>query len=304
MTFFIVFFQMLSLLVMIGVGFLATKTGMVDDNTNKHLSTLIVNIFNPLLIFSSAANSIGQVPLQTLLLVGMIAAGMFAFFIVVGMILTPFFDKDQMQRKVYQLMFVFSNLGFIGIPVVSSILGAQYVVYVTEFILVYTVLFYTYGIAIMEGRFSASSLRSMFNSGTVFGVAALIVILFEINLPDFLKSAATYLGNATTPLSLICVGYTLANADIRRIICNGKLYVFSAIKLLILPLLLLPLVRLATHDAGVISVCMIMFGMPVGNMPLMIGTEKGIDCTNCSAAIILTTVLCVLTIPVLLTVAG
>ncbi len=304
MTFFIVFFQMLSLLIMIGVGFLATKTGMVDDNTNKQISTLIVNIFNPLLIFSSAANSIGQVPLHTLLLVSLIAAGMFAFFIVVGMILTPFFDKDLMQRKVYQLMFVFSNLGFIGIPVVSSILGAQYVVYVTEFILIYTVLFYTYGIALMDGKFSVSSLKSMLNSGTVFGVAALIVILFEIPLPDFVKSAASYLGNATTPLSLICVGYTLANADIRKILCNGKLYLFSAVKLLVLPLLLLPLVRLVTQDAGIIAVCMIMFGMPVGNMPLMIGTKKGIDCTNCSAAIIMTTVLCVLTIPILLTVAG
>ncbi len=304
MTFFIVFFQMLSLLIMIGVGFLATKTGMVDDNTNGHISKLIVNIFNPLLVFSSAANSIGMVPFHTLLLVGLIAAGMFAFFIVVGMILAPFFDKDQLQRKVYQLMFIFSNLGFIGIPVVSSILGAQYVVYVTEFILIYTVIFYTYGVALMDGKFSVSSLKSMFNSGTVFGVAALIVILFEIPLPDFLKSAATYLGNATTPLSLLCVGYSLANANLRKIFCNGRLYLFSALKLLVLPLLLLPLVRLATHDAGVIATCMIMFGMPVGNMPLMIGTEKGIDCTNCSAAIILTTVLCVLTIPVLLTVAG
>ena len=57
MTFFIVFFQMLSLLIMIGVGFLATKTGMVDDNTNKQISTLIVNIFNPLLIFSSLSKT-------------------------------------------------------------------------------------------------------------------------------------------------------------------------------------------------------------------------------------------------------
>lgn len=304
MSFLIVFFQMLSLLIMIGVGFLATKTGMVDDNTNGHISKLIINIFNPLLVFSSAANSIGMVSLHTLLLVGLIAAGMFAFFIVVGMILAPFFDRDQMQRKVYQLMFIFSNLGFIGIPVVSSILGAQYVVYVTEFILIYTVIFYTYGVALMDGKFSASSLKSMLNSGTVFGVAALVVILFEIPLPDFIKSAATYLGNATTPLSLLCVGYSLANADLKKIFCNGKLYLFSALKLLILPLLLLPLLRLATRDAGVISTCMIMFGMPVGNMPLMIGTEKGIDCMNCSAAIILTTVLCVLTIPVLLTVAG
>lgn len=300
MTFFVVFFQMLSLLIMIGVGFLATKTGMIDSHTNSHISRLIVNIFNPLLVFASAANSIGLIPMQKLLLVGLIAVGMFAIFIIAGMILAPLFEHDSMQRRIYQLMFVFSNLGFIGIPVVSSILGSQYVVYVTEFMLVYTVIFYTYGVALMDGKFSLSSLKSMLNSGTLFSMAALLVILFEIPLPDFIKSAAGYLGNATTPLALISVGFSLANSDIRKILTNGKLYLFSAIKLLLLPLLLLPLLRLVTDDPSLIAVCMVIFGMPVGNMPLMLGTQKGIDCTNCSAAIILTTVLCVLTIPVLM----
>ena len=75
---------------------------------------------------------------------------------------------------------------------------------------------------------------------------------------------------------------------------------FSAVKLLALPLVMLPALRLVTEDAALISVCMIMFGMPIGNMPLMLGNQKGIDGRTCSAAIILTTVLCVLTIPVLL----
>ncbi len=304
MTLFTVFFQMLSLLIMIGAGFLAARTGMMDDHTNSHISRLIVNIFNPLLVFASAANSIGLIPMQKLVLVGLIAVGMFAVFIIVGMILAPLFERDSMQSRIYQLMFVFSNLGFIGIPVVSSILGSQYVVYVTEFMLVYTVIFYTYGVALMDGKFSPSSLKSMLNPGTFFSVAALLIILFEIRLPDFIRSAATYLGNATTPLALISVGFSLANSDIRRILTNGKLYIFSAVKLLILPLLLLPLVRLVTDDASLTAVCMVIFGMPVGNMPLMLGTQKGIDCTNCSAAIILTTVLCVLTIPILMAIVG
>ena len=61
-----------------------------------------------------------------------------------------------------------------------------------------------------------------------------------------------------------------------------------------------PVLRAVTEDPAVISVCMIMFGMPIGNMPLILGTQKGIDGTTCSAAIILTTLLCVFTIPILL----
>ena len=144
-------FQMLALLIMIGTGYLIAKKGMMDAHTNGQLSGMIVNVFNPLLFFASAANSVGQVSLDTMLRIGGIAVGMFAFFIVVGMVLTPFFDKDPDQRKMFQLMFVFSNLGFIGIPVVSSILGSEYVVYVTVFLVVYNVLFYTYGVSVMDG---------------------------------------------------------------------------------------------------------------------------------------------------------
>lgn len=295
---------MLALLIMIGAGYFMAKKGMMDSHTNTQMSKMIVNVFNPMLILSSAANSAGLVPLRTIGLVGIIALGMFAVFITAGMVLSPFFDKVPEQRKIFQEMFVFSNLGFIGIPVVSSILGEEYVVYVTEFLLIYTIVFYTYGVALMDGKFSLSSLKSMCNPGTISGLTALLIIVCGIQLPDFIKTAITYLGNVTSPMALVAVGFTLAHSDLKKIFCQPRLYVFSAIKLLVLPFCLLPLLKLITGDSALISVCMVMFGMPIGNMPLILGTQKGIDGSTCSAAIILTTILCVFTIPVLLAVAG
>ncbi len=304
MAIFTVFFQMLALLLMIGTGYLVTKTGMMDEHTNRQMSKMIVNVFNPLLVFSGAANAVGTVPLDTMGTVGLIAAGMFLFFILAGMVLSPLFDKDSRQRKIFQLMFVFSNLGFIGIPVVTSILGAEYVVYVTEFMLVYTIVFYTYGIALMEGKFSLSSLKGMINTGTVCSLAALAVIIFGIQIPDFIKTAITYMGNVASPMALVAVGFTLARSDWRKIFGQGRLYVFAVIKLLALPLLMLQVLRLVTDDRALLPVCMIMFGMPIGNMPLILGNQKGIDGSTCSAAIILTTVLCVFTVPILLMAVG
>lgn len=304
MSIFTVFFQMLALLIMIGTGYFVTKTGMMDEHTNNQMSKMIVNVFNPLLVFSSAANSVGLISLDTVWIVGLIAVGMFLFFIIVGMILSPLFEKDKEQQKIFQMMFVFSNLGFIGIPVVTSILGAEYVVYVTEFMLVYTIVFYTYGVTLMEGKFSLSSLKAMINPGTVSGLAAMLIIIFEIPIPDFIKTATTYLGNVTSPMALVAVGFTLAHSEFKNIFGQVRLYIFSAVKLLALPLLMLPLLKTVTNDATLVLVCMIIFGMPIGNMPLILGTQKGIDGTTCSAAIILTTVLCVFTVPVLITVAG
>ena len=280
MTFFTVFFQMLALLIMIGAGYLAAKTDMLDEHTNNQMSGMIVNVFNPLLVLASSANAVGQIPLDTMAVVGLIAAGMFVFFIIAGMLLSPFFEKDREQRKIYQLMFVFSNVGFIGIPVISSIFGAEYVVYVTEFMLVYTFVFYTYGIALMEGRFSPASLKSMINPGTIFGLAAMAVIVFEIQLPDFIITAVTYLGNVTSPVALMAVGFALANSDLKKVFGQPGLYIFSVVKLLILPLLMLPLLKLAANDETLLPVCMVMFGMPIGNMPLILGNQKGMDVTS------------------------
>lgn len=300
MTIFTVFFHMLAFLLMIGAGYFITRRGMLDEHANSQISGLLVHVFNPLLIVSSAADSVGLISSGDLRTVGLIASGMFAVFIPVGMMLSPLFDKDRDQRKIFQLMFVFSNLGFIGIPVVSSIVGAEYVVYVTEFILIYTILLYTYGVGLLNRKFSLSALKEMVNPGTVLSLAALVIIIWEIQVPDFLKTAASYMGNATSPLALIAIGFQLAKADLKKIFGQLRLYVFAVVKLLVLPLLLLPLLKLMTSDVHLISVCMVMFGMPVGNIPLMLGMQKGIDVSTGSAAIILTTVLCVFTIPVLM----
>ncbi len=300
MTFLTVFFQMSALFIMIGAGYLITKKGMMDEHTNNQMSDLIVQIFNPLLVLSSAANSVGQVSPDTVILAGCIAIGMFLVFIVAGMIISPFFEKDRMQRKMMQLMFVFSNVGFIGIPVISSIFGTEYVIYVSEFMLVYTLVFYTYGIALMDGKLTAASCRAMINPGTLSGIAALGIILFDIRLPEFIKTAITYLGNITSPMALLAVGFALAGSKIRKIFGQPRLYVFSMIKLLLLPLLLLPVIRLVIKDPQLRAVCLVMFGMPVGNMPLILGNQRGLDVTVCSAAIILSTILCVLTVPLLM----
>lgn len=291
---------MLALLIMIGAGYFMARTGMMDGHTNNQMSDMIVKVFNPLLICASAANAVGQISLEAMRLVGCIAVGMFFIFIIAGMILSPFFEKDRQQRKIFQLMFVFSNVGFIGIPVVSSIFGSEYVVYVTEFMLVYTLVFYTYGIALMDGKFSATSVKSMINPGTVFGLLAMGLIIFGIQLPGFIKTAMAYLGNVTTPMALIAVGFTLANSDKKKIFGQPRLYVFSVAKLLVLPLLMLPLLRMVVKDGALLPVCMVMFGMPVGNMPLILGSQRGMDVTACSAAIILSTVLCVVTVPILM----
>ncbi|MCD8379769.1 MAG: AEC family transporter [Lachnospiraceae bacterium] len=300
MTFSTVFYQMLALLILIGAGYIAAKTGMMDEHTSSKMSAMILNIFNPMLAISSASGAVGQIPLSQMGQVALIAVAMFLLFIVIGMILSPFFSKDTFQKKIFELMFVFSNLGFMGIPVVSSVLGSEYVVYVTEFMMVYNIFFYTYGITMMDGKFSAASLKKLLTPSNLLVFSSIFILVFSIQLPDFVNTAVTYLGNVTSPMAMMTIGYALSKASLKDIFTDGKLYLFTFIKLLVIPLALLPVLKLLPIPSDLIPLCMIMFGMPVGNMPLILGNERGIDGTTCSAGIIMTTLFCLVTIPLLM----
>lgn len=302
MTLFTVFFQMLSLLIMIGLGMIATRVGILDEHTNSHISKLILQVLNPMLVLSSAASNIGQIPLSLMGRVALVGVCMFAVLIFLAHALAPLFEKEDIQRRMFRMMFIFANYGFIGIPVVTNVLGAQYVIYVTEFIVIYNLVFFTYGIVQMDGSFSPSSLKAMINPSNICSVLAILVAVFSIRLPNFMLTTLSSMGNATSPLAMLCVGYAIANASLRDLFSSKKIYIFTALKLLVIPLAALPLLRLVITDPMLMAVCMIIFGMPVGNMPLILGTQKGLDCTECSAAIILTTLLCVFTIPILVAV--
>lgn len=300
MTLITVFFQMLALLIMIGSGILLTKQNILDDVTTSKLSKMILVLFNPMLALANALKAAGQIPLSRLGLVALISVGMHVVFLIVGALLAPFFDKDPFQRRMYQLMMGFPNVGFIGIPVVSTVVSPEYVVYVTEFMIIYNVVFYTYGIAMMDGSFSLASLKAMFTPANGLIFLSLVIVVANISLPEFVTTAITYLGNVASPLSLVTVGFTVAKADLKRIFANKHLYLLSAVKLLVLPLVLLPVLQMLPLEQELIATCLILFGMPVGNMALILGTERGVDCTNCSAGIIMTTLLCVFTVPILM----
>lgn len=298
-TFFTVLSPMVSLFLLILAGVATTKLGYLDDYAVNKISALLVHIINPFLLLVSAFNATG-VTHSSMLLVLAIAFSVFLLFGVAGALTAPIFDKDASQQGMYKLMFMFSNLGFIGIPVVGTVLGPDYLVYVAEFNLMYSLFFYTYGIALLDGGFSRSSLKKIINAGTVSAVLAFFIVWFDLSIPDFLLTTFTYLGNCNTPLALLLVGAALSKTHLRDIFSSRRLYLFSAVKLLVLPLLSIPLLRLLNLDNGLIATCVLMIGMPVGNMPLILGTERGIDCTTCSSGIIMSTLLCVMTIPILM----
>ncbi len=299
MTIGTVFFQMLSLAILILVGVVISRIKMVDSHGMGQISRLINYVFNPMMMVSSAISSVGSIDKQVMLLLFGLAAALYLALILIGHFAAPLFDKRPGQKEMYQLMFIFSNVGFMGIPVIRGVFGAENVVYVLAFVFVFNIVFYTYGVALLDGGLSGESLKKMLNPGTVSSVATLLIVLLEPQVPEFLSNVVDYLGSAASPLAMIAVGVTLANADLKAVFLNPKTYLFTLVKMVAIPLIAIPLLKLLPFSDTVIGVCLVEIAMPVANLPLILGTEKGIDCTSCSASIIMTTLASVLTVPLL-----
>ena len=297
----IVLRQMIVILIMILTGFFCQKRGYIQDSHSKSMSFLVANVFNPALVLSSVLSS-EKVTDFTMVNRSFLAAVSLAAMMVASAYLLTWRKKEDRRKTVMlRLLYIFNNMGFIGIPVVRSVLGEKYVVYVAVFMLVYAVLGYTLGISMMDGvsRISLDNLKKIVNTGTVSAVLALFLFYTGIRLPQLITLPVTYLGGAATPMCMIVTGMLLARREnLLQLFRDAELVRIAGIKML-LPLVIAFVLHFLPIPGEIRQLTFILSAMPVGNLQLMQLNERGWDTTLLSDSIIVTTILSVVSIPVL-----
>lgn len=312
MDLFLVTRQMLVLFGMMLIGFLIFRLKWLEQATVSRLSGLVVNIFNPFLtissVFGKSYASTGNLFWENLLLVGIFYGILFAAGILLVVIIRP----EKADSPIYRLMTLLPNCGFMGIPVVSALLGKQYIIYVAIYMLAYNVMIYTYGIYLVKKTrlkdarsniVSKSSflqkLRPIFlNSGVLASVVALVLFFGGFSVPHDVESFCTYMGNPCIPLSMILIGCSLAAVNIPAMLKNIRLYGFLFLKLLVVPISCTLLIRHLPFDPAILKLFILMLSMPAGSMVVLVTEEYG-GRTECAASgVALSTLASIATIPV------
>lgn len=305
---FIVFNQMLVLFILMLTGYLCFKKQYITQSAIQSLASLVVNVFNPLLIISGVLETPKELARYDLLVIFCIACAMYFFLIIITPLLNRILRVPTSQRGLYSLITVFSNVGFIGLPLVVSIYGKQAILYVAVFILIFNILFYTYGVFIIgkaKGYQRVSlleNLKRLINPGVLACVLAILLFIFKPPLPNFIRSSISVLGSTAIPLSMMLVGVALGQKQFKTLFTDLRLYAFAVVRLIIIPIMFIAVLVRFPISPLVFGVSMIMLAVPVGNMPTLLATEYGIDATVCSDGLIITTILSILTIPLVATV--
>lgn len=295
--------QMIVLFILMGVGYLCYRKEIITDEVSKKLSAIVVNIANPALVLSACMGE-NKIQGRELLMIAGIVIAVYTALLLLALVIPRILLVDRESRGTYQAMTVFSNIGFMGFPVVAALYGNEALLYASLFSIPYNVLIYTYGVAAMakvedkEKLKGFLSLQKIFNVGVIACIITIVVYLLRIPVPQFISATTTNLSNLTAPLSMMVIGASLATIDLKKLFTDGKLILFSAIKLLLVPVAGVLIIRQFVDNDMICGVCMVMLATPVGSMTAMLAQQYDGDYEMASKGVALTTILSVITIPV------
>lgn len=286
------------ILVAIGIGL--EKKNVVDRLTSRQLSTIVVDVCNPALILASILGGDITATHKDLLTAAALGIGFYALLVLLGFVMPYILKSAPDKRRFYNLMTVYTNTGFLGIPVARAILPANSIIYVIVINVFYSLLFYTHGLAVLgTGSGEAPKrnvLRNILNPGIIMAVFALVVFWFDLPLPPILSNTVQYIGNATVFLSMALLGVNIARSNVFSHIKDARIWAYIALRLVLLPIIIALILHSFSFDpAATLGMCL-MAAVPVGNLPMIQAEKIGEDTTLLSSAIAVTTAVSMITI--------
>lgn len=297
MSFLDTFFEMLVILIGIAAGYLARRLGYLGGETDQKLSKIILNITMPCLIIASVTTGEALPEASKILSTLKVAAVFYGVEMLVAVIVPRILGGTEQQKGVWRYILVFPNVAFIGYPVTVAVFGPEALFYAVILVLPFNLLAYSIGPLMLAGR-AKFRWQQLASPCIIAAVLALAVALCRISLPALVGECAAFVGDLTTPLSLLVVGSLLAGLSVRQVFASPRLWVLTALRLLILPALLWVILGWMQVEPLVAGIAVVLMAMPAAVNGAMLCMEYHGD-TECMAqGTFLTTLVSILTIPV------
>lgn len=230
--------QAMIMLLLNVVGMIAFRTKIVDKVGGRQFSNFVLEIVTPVLV----VNAYAEVTYESRLVVNLL----WTFLLAVLSFVVSIFAAQLLIRKksgreteIERFSAVYSNCGFMGIPLASALLDNEGVFYATAFLTVFFGFAWTHGIMQLTGQHDRRALLKKLCSPTMIGIViGLILFFFQIRLPEILQTTFDYVAGLNTPMAMVASGISVAQANLLQAIRNPRVYYVSAVKLLFIPLVL------------------------------------------------------------------
>lgn len=289
--------------IILALGFFLGKVKLISPKTNKDLVNLLLTVFMPASLFMAFPSTYNE-ETSELFKAGLIAGVvvMFALIIVAKIIFNQKWYKGKIGYE-SQFALVFNNATFLGYPIISSTFGEQGVIPYCGFIIAFNIALFSYGVYLFKHKIDVKLILGVLTNPNIIAVVlGVVVFLTGFKLPGFVTDAVRFTGNATTALSVICVGYMLSNANLLKLIRKGKLIFTAAFQLVLGPLTAFGLTTLLGFPQEVVAVCTLIQALPTATSLGLFAAKYGGDQTEASELVTVSTIISIFLMPLMVSI--
>lgn len=294
----IVFKEIISLFLIILVGIYGKKRNIINEEVNVGLRKILLEITLPLLVINSF-----NFEFESGMEINIILAFIYSIvFMIIGAVISYIFliPIKHESKKILHFANVFSNCGFIGFPVVNLLFGAEGMVYASIFNMIFSVAVWTYGVMIFSNKISKDNIKNVFlNSSIVAVYIGILIMIFNIKLPDFIIESMRIVGNMTTPISMIIIGVILADVSAKNMLKDVTIYYGSFIKLILIPLTLYGVKLIFNYNSTIIDTIIVLQAMPAAAMTSIFAANFNKEKEYSAVIVFISTLLSIITIPII-----
>jgi hypothetical protein len=303
--------KVIALFLLIVIGYLAKTFKAVDSGIKSHISHLVLNITLPLYIFTAMQFEFSKDVLKE---AGQLVVISFAFYLVVTLVsylYTYIFRYKDMKRDVYQYVLIFSNVGYMGYPIMYELAGEKGMFYAAIYNLSFNVLTWTLGVFIMSRHKNnetaidfKTKIRHVINPSLIAVILGFSFFMLSIKVPPLFLETLKSVGQVTTPLSMMFIGIILAELHIKDILGDWSMYLIAAMRLLVIPLLTFMVLKTLGFEGLVLSIPVVLSAMPAAANTAIVAERYENNYQLASQMIFITTLGVILTLPIILKIIG
>jgi len=317
----ILFNQIIIIFIIIFIGAICYKIKLIDDETNKRLSDILLYLVTPAVIFVSYQRDFSKDLMEGLLLSLLFAtvvhaAGIFISYVLIrkkkrahetvdGKRIRTYVENENCE--VERIGAAYANVGYMGIPLVSGIYGSEGVFYVTAYITLFNLLIWTHGVMLMSGnknmKFKETA-KLLLSPSIISIVLGLICFVFQIKVPKIMYDALNHVASMNTPLAMLIAGVTIGKTNILKIFTRDlRRYYVLFIKLILIPLIIMAMViKLPVNDMVKI-IAVIMAASPCGTTIILFSIKYGKNSVYAAEIFTMAKLFCAATIPLIVRIA-
>lgn len=283
------------------MGYVLVKTRLLKSEDSKSLSIVALYLVMPCVIIESFQLKYSD-NIRNGLLLALVAA---VIIHIILLFLIQFFGKTFHLDPVEKASIMYSNAGNLIIPIVTSVLGKEWVIYTSAFLSVQLILLWTHARMMLCGERKMDLKKIIFNINTISIIIGILLFASGIKLPGIISGAVGSVSAMIGPICMIVTGMLIGNMDFHKLAAYKRIYLITFLKMILCPIIILILLKysglgnLLQEGKTILLISLLATITPCASTITQMSQIYGKDAEYASVLNVITTIICIVTMPIM-----